>query len=76
MGRGQVQSPQARMSRTQGRVYAIVPKAKHTDQLDIQGTFYTHNYLCIMFIIVASRVRGLGIEVEAFRDDGKFFPKM
>ena len=39
MGRGQVQSPQARMSRTQGRVYAVVPEAEHADQPDMQGTF-------------------------------------
>ena len=45
VGQGQVQSSQARMSRTQGRVYAIVPKAGHTDQPDIQGTFYTRNYI-------------------------------
>ena len=55
------------MSRTQGRVYAIVPEAEHTDQPDIQGTFYTCTYFCIMFIIVAPCVIDLGIEVEAFR---------
>ena len=44
MGQGQVQSPQARMSRTEGRVYAIVLEAEHTDKLDIQGMFYTCNY--------------------------------
>ena len=42
--RGQVQSPQARMSRTQGRVYAVVLEAEHADQPDMQGTFYTCNY--------------------------------
>ena len=68
MGRGQVQSPQAKMSRTQGRVYAIVPEAEHTDQPNMQGTFYTCNYFCIMFIIVAPCVIGLGLEVEAFRE--------
>ena len=31
VGRGQVQSSQVRMSRTQGRLYAIVPEAEHTD---------------------------------------------
>ena len=67
VGRGQVQSPQAKMSRTQGRVYTIVPEAENTDQPDIQGTFYTHTYFCIMFIIVASHVIDLGIEAEAFR---------
>ena len=60
VGRGQVQSPQAKMSRTQGLVYAIVPEVEHTDQSDIQGTFYTRNYFCIMFIIVTSCVIGLG----------------
>ena len=67
MGRGQVQNPQTRVSRTQGRVYAIVPEAELADQPDMQGTFYTYNYFCIMFIIVAPRVIDLGIEVEAFR---------
>ena len=67
MGRGQVQSPQSRMSRTQGRVYTIMPKAEHTDQPDIQGTFYTRTYFCIMFIIVAPRVIDLDIEVKASR---------
>ena len=32
VGRGQVQSPHARMSRTQGCVYAIVPEAELADQ--------------------------------------------
>ena len=69
MGRGQVQSPQDRMSRTQGRVYAVVPEAEHADQPDMQGTFYTCNYFfCIMFIIIAPRVIDLGLEVEAFRE--------
>ena len=53
VGRGQVQSPQVRMSRAQGRVYAVVPEAEHADQPDMQGMFYTCNYFCIMFIIVA-----------------------
>ena len=39
MGRGQVQSSQARTSGTQGRVYAMVPEAKRADQLDAQGMF-------------------------------------
>ena len=69
MGRGQVQSPQARMSRTQGRVYAVMPEVEHADQPDMQGTFYTCNYyFYIMFIIVAPRVIDLGLEVEAFRE--------
>ena len=56
------------MSRTQGRVYAIVLEAEHVDQPDMQGTFYTCNYFCIMFIIVAPLVIDLGLEVEAFRE--------
>ena len=39
VGRGQVQSPQARMSRTQGRVYAVVREAEHANQSDMQSTF-------------------------------------
>ena len=68
VGRGQVQSPQARMSKTQGHAYTVVPQAEHVDQPDMQGTFYTCNYFCIMFIIVAPRVIDLGLEVEAFRE--------
>ena len=45
-----------------------MPEAEHTDHPDIQSTFYTRNYLCIMYIIVASRVIGLGLDVEAFRE--------
>ena len=56
------------MSRTQGRVYAVVPEAKHADQPVMQGTFYTCNYFRIMFIIVALRGIDLGLEVEAFRE--------
>ena len=67
MSRGQVQTPQARISRNQGRVYAVVPEDEHVDHPDIQGTLYTRNYFCIMFIIVASCVIGSGLEVEAFR---------
>ena len=47
MGRGQVQSSQARTSGTRGRVYAVVPEAEHADQPDMQGTFYT----CICFLM-------------------------
>ena len=39
MGRGQVQSSQARTSGTQGHVYAMVPETKHADQPDVQGMF-------------------------------------
>ena len=35
VGRGQVQSSQARTSGTQGCVYAVVPEAKHADQSDM-----------------------------------------
>ena len=56
------------MSRTHGRIYAVVPEAEHADQPDMQVTFYTCNYFCIMFIIVAPRVIDLGLEVEAFRE--------
>ena len=35
VGRGQVQSSQVRTLRTQGRVYAVVPKAEYADQLDM-----------------------------------------
>ena len=55
------------MSRTQGRVYSVVPEAKHADQPDTLGMFYTCNYFCIMFIIVTTCVIDLGIKVEAFR---------
>ena len=44
MGRGLVQSSQARIPRTQGRVYAVVLEVEHADQSDMQGTFYTCNY--------------------------------
>ena len=47
MGRSQVQSLQARTSRTQGHVYAVVPEDEHADQPDMQGTFYT----CICFLM-------------------------
>ena len=76
MGRGQVQSPQARMSRTQGRVYAVVPEAEHSDQPDTQDTFLLSHLLTrVAFeldasgsFINASCVIGLGLEVEAFRE--------
>ena len=44
MGRGQVQSPQAKISKTQGCVYAVVPEAEHANHPNMQGTFYTCNY--------------------------------
>ena len=69
MGRGQAQSSQVRTSGTQGRVYAVVPEAEHADQPDMQVHFIpAFVFLCIMFIIVASCVIDLGLEVEAFRE--------
>ena len=54
MGRGQVQSSQARTSGTQGRVYAMVPEAEHADQLDMQGMFlFLHvliGALCLLLL--------------------------
>ena len=47
MGRGQVQSSQAKTSGTQGHVYVVVLEAEHADQSDMQGTFYT----CICFLM-------------------------
>ena len=39
MGRGQVQGSQAKTSRTQGRVYTMVPEVERVDQPDVQGMF-------------------------------------
>ena len=54
MGRGQVQGSQARTSGTQGRVYAMVPKAEHADQPDAQGRFlFLHvliGALCLLLL--------------------------
>ena len=50
MGRGLVQSSQARTLGTQGSVYAVVPEAEHADQPDMQGTFYT--YICLLMHLV------------------------
>ena len=47
MGRGQVQSSQARTSGTQGRVYAMVPEAERADKPDAQGMFlFLHVLIC------------------------------
>ena len=46
MGQGQGQGSQVRTSRTQGRVYSIVPQAEHQDQPDMEGTF---SYLHLLF---------------------------
>ena len=72
MGRGRGQGPQAGMSGIQGRVYAITPPTKPTDQPIIQGTFFLFRlWARILFdssashsFIVASVVRELGLEVE------------
>ena len=72
MGRGQGQGSQAGTSGTQGHVYSVVPQAKHADQSDMYGTFLLLHLLtrvlfkfeCIIFIIVASYVIDLGLEVE------------
>ena len=72
MGRGQGQGSQAKTSETQGRVHAIVPQAEHADHPDMQGRFLLLHVLfkfeCIIFIIIASYVIGLGLEVEASRE--------
>ena len=73
MGRGQGQDFEAETSRTQGHVYTVIQKVELADQYDIQGTFLLSHFLtrmlfnfgCIIFIfVVASCVRGLGLEVE------------
>ena len=70
MGRGQVQGPQARTSRTQGHMYAIVLEAKRADHPDRQGIFLLLHMLfklgCIILIVVASCVMELVLEVRAF----------
>ena len=45
MGRGQGQGSQARFLGTQGCVYAVVPQAEHSNQLDMQVTFLYLNLL-------------------------------
>ena len=82
MGRGQGKGSQARTSGTQGLVYAIVPQAEHAYQPDMQGTFLLLHVLfkfgCIIFIIIASYVIDLGLEVEASGKVvvWKFFPRI
>ena len=39
MGRGPGQGSQAGTSKTQGRIYAVVPQTELADQSIIQGTF-------------------------------------
>ena len=55
-----------------GRVYAVVPQTERADHPDMQGTFLLLHLLtrvlfkfgCIIFIIVASCVRDLGLKVK------------
>ena len=74
MGRGQGHGSQAWTLGTQGRVYAVVPQVERADQPDMQGMFLLLHLLtrvffkfgCIIFIIVASCMIDLGLEVETF----------
>ena len=50
VGRGQAQSSQSRTSGTQGGVSVVGPEVEHTDQLDMQGTFYTCNCFLMHYI--------------------------
>ena len=50
MGLGQAHSSHDRTSRTQGRVYAVLPEAEHADQQDMKGTFYT--YICFLMHLI------------------------
>ena len=72
MGRGRGQGPQAGISGTQGRVYAITPQTEIVDQSVILGTFLLfHLWVRVLFdssasnsFIAALCVKELGIEVE------------
>ena len=72
MGRGRGQDSQAGTSRTQGRIYVVVPLNEPTDRSFIQGMFLLSRlWAWILFdsgashlFIAASCVRGLGLEVE------------
>ena len=46
----------------------MVQQTKRSDHPNMQGTFYTCNYFCIMFVIVAPRVIDLVLEVEALKE--------
>ena len=53
MGRGQVQGSQARTSGTQGRVYAMVPEAEHTDQPNAQGmSLFLHVLIGTLYLLL------------------------
>ena len=82
MGRGRIPGSQAGTLGIQGLVYAVVPQSEHADQPDLQGTFLllhllTRVFGCIIFIIVASCVIDLGLEVETSRKSvvWKFSPR-
>ena len=72
MGRGRGQSPQARTSGIQGRVYAIIPLIEPVDQSAIHGMFMLSRlWARVLFdsgashsFITTSCVRELGLEVE------------
>ena len=72
MGQGRGQGPQVGTSRTQGRIYAVVPPIEPADQSVIQGMFLLSClWARILFdssashsFIAASCVRELGLEVE------------
>ena len=76
MGRGRGRGPQARMSRVQGRVYAITPSVESADHPVIQGTFFLSrlwarelfDYGASHSFIAASVVIKLGLEVEALEE--------
>ena len=73
MGQGREQGPQARISGTQGRVYAIIPQTNIADHSMIQGTSLLFP-LWVRFLfdsgashsfITALCVKELGLKVEA-----------
>ena len=72
MGRGRGRGSQARISGTQGPVYAVTPQTKPADQSVIQGMFLlSHLWARILFdssalhsFIAASCVKELGLKVE------------
>ena len=76
MGRGRGRGPQAGTSRVQGRVYAVTPQAKSSDQPVIQGTFLLSRlWDKVLFdsgashsFITASVVIELGLEVETLEE--------
>ena len=76
MGRGRGHGSQAGTSRTQGRIYAVVPPTEPADQSVIQGMFMLSRlWVRILFdygtshsFIVVACVRELGLEVETLED--------